>query len=77
VLNHSRQTGHRSEFLVLGHKKSEIWLGLITDSIANLLSFSTLTHIDDFIKHNDDYSRSKAALVRSLVDRQKLVSSTV
>jgi hypothetical protein len=44
---------------------SESWLGLITDSIAHMLIFSTPTHTHDFDNHNNGYSHSKTTLVRS------------
>jgi hypothetical protein len=44
---------------------SESWLGLFTDSVAILLSFSTPTHAHDFDNHSNDYGRSKTELVWS------------
>jgi hypothetical protein len=44
---------------------SESWLGLITDSVGHLLSFSMPTHTHDFDKHTNGYGHSKTALVRS------------
>jgi hypothetical protein len=50
---------------VLGLKMSEIWRGLITDSIGHLLRFSTPTQSHDFTNHSNGYSCSKTALVQS------------
>jgi hypothetical protein len=47
------------------------------DSAANLLSFSTPTHALNFDNHSDGYGHLKTALVRSLADHWKSVSSTV
>jgi hypothetical protein len=55
----------------------ETWQGLFTYFVANFLSFSMPTHTYDFGNHNDGYDHSKTALVRSLADRRKLVSSMV
>jgi hypothetical protein len=35
---------------------SESWIGLITDSVTNLLNFSTPTHTHDFDNHSNGYS---------------------
>jgi hypothetical protein len=45
---------------------SETWLGLITDSAANLLSFSTPTHTRDFDNHNNGYDHLNTGLMRSV-----------
>jgi hypothetical protein len=55
---------------------SETWQGLITDSAANLLRFSTPTHTHDFNNHSNGYDSSKMALVQSLMDHRKSDSST-
>jgi hypothetical protein len=45
---------------------SESWLGLTKDCAANLLSFSTHIHTQDFDNHINGYVRSKTALIRSV-----------
>jgi hypothetical protein len=51
----------------------ETWKGLVMDSVANFLSFSTPTHTLDFDNHSGGYGHSKTTLVRSLADSRKSV----
>jgi hypothetical protein len=55
----------------LGHKKRESCRGLLADSVANLLGFSTLSHTHDFGNHKDGHGHSATAFVRSLMDSRK------
>jgi hypothetical protein len=57
VQNFSGQTRHRSEISGLRAKMHESRLGLITDSAAHLLIFSTPTQSHDFGNHNNGYGR--------------------
>jgi hypothetical protein len=49
---------------VYGPKMSESWRGMITDSVAHLLSFSMPTQSLDFTNHSNGYGHFNTATCR-------------
>jgi hypothetical protein len=62
---------------IYGPKMSKTRWGLITDSVAHLVSFFMPTHTHDFDNQSDGYGRLKTADVQSSTDCRKIASSTV